>query len=204
MKTIIFDMDGTLLDSSKAIFQTINEMRQSLSLAPLEKEKIVKIINNISQNPLKELYNLEKIDENFKQKAEEKFKQYYFKSSFLYEGIENLLSNLSAKNYLLAVASNAPKKNLREILKFHKIEHFFFQIEGASEEIPQKPDPTMLNLIINSQKNKEIYFIGDSMKDFEAAQNADVNYIQVRWGFSEVKDAKLFANSPDDIISIIK
>lgn len=204
MKTIIFDMDGTLLDSSRAIFQTINEMRQSLSLAPLEKEKIVKIINNISQNPLKELYNLEKIDENFKQKAEEKFKQYYFQSSFLYEGIENLLSNLSAKNYLLAVASNAPKKNLREILKFHKIEHFFFQIEGASEEIPQKPDPTMLNLIINSQKNKEIYFIGDSIKDFEAAQNADVNYIQVRWGFSEVKDAKLFANSPDDIISIIK
>lgn len=204
MKTIIFDMDGTLLDSSKAIFQTINEMRQSLSLAPLEKEKIVKIINNISQNPLKELYNLEKIDENFKQKAEEKFKQYYFQSSFLYEGIENLLSNLSAKNYLLAVASNAPKKNLREILKFHKIEHFFFQIEGASEEIPQKPNPTMLNLIINSQKNKEIYFIGDSIKDFEAAQNADVNYIQVRWGFSEVKDAKLFANSPDDIISIIK
>lgn len=204
MKTIIFDMDGTLLDSSRAIFQTINEMRQSLSLAPLEKEKIVKIINNISQNPLKELYNLEKIDENFKQKAEEKFKQYYFKSSFLYDGIENLLSNLSAKNYLLAVASNAPKKNLREILKFHKIEHFFFQIEGASEEIPQKPNPTMLNLIINSQKNKEIYFIGDSIKDFEAAQNADVNYIQVRWGFSEVKDAKLFANSPDDIISIIK
>lgn len=204
MKTIIFDMDGTLLDSSKAIFQTINEMRQSLSLAPLKKEKIVKIINNISQNPLKELYNLEKIDENFKQKAEEKFKQYYFQSSFLYEGIENLLSNLSAKNYLLAVASNAPKKNLREILKFHKIEHFFFQIEGASEEIPQKPNPTMLNLIINSQKNKEIYFIGDSIKDFEAAQNADVNYIQVRWGFSEVKDAKLFANSPDDIISIIK
>lgn len=84
-------------------------------------------------------------------------------------------------NYKMAVASNAPNSSLNQILTNAKILDKFDMIVGASDTIPCKPAPDMLNLIID-RLGSQATFIGDSYKDALAAKNANIPYINVIWG----------------------
>ncbi|PSM51673.1 phosphoglycolate phosphatase-like HAD superfamily hydrolase [Campylobacter blaseri] len=198
MKAIIFDMDGTLIDSKKAIEATINEMRKSIGLEPnLDSDFIVEIINNPEKNYIKEFYGLDSITIEQKINFEKSFRKNYDLYAKAYDGIKEMLEKCREKGYLITLASNAPKDSLQAILKKTGIIEYFDLIEGASKDTPQKPDPTMLNLVMKELKNEygnnvKGCFVGDSIKDEEAAINAKMPYIQVTWGFG--RDSNKYQN----------
>ncbi|MCZ6112077.1 HAD family hydrolase [Campylobacter ureolyticus] len=190
MNLVIFDMDGTLVDSGKAITSTINTTRKELDLKPnLESDFIVKIINDPTKNYIKEFYPGIIPSQKLMDRFEVLFGQNYEKYAKTYCDIKYLLEKLKNENIAMALASNAPSKSLEKILKKLEIFEFFNYIVGFDEENPKKPDPTMLIKIINhhSKKNKSFktIFIGDSLKDKAASSNAKIQYLHANWGFGK-------------------
>lgn len=187
MINVIFDMDGTLIDSASAISAAVNEIRKDLNLSPLSKELIYKIINTPGINWSKELYNIDDANHpNFKEGFEKYFLKHYEQSANLYEGVYEILEFLKNKSCYLAIATNAPQSSLSDILKKHNIIKFFSKILGVSLGINPKPDPMMLNLIKAEAPFSTSIFIGDSLKDKECAKNANVIYFNARWYEKEI------------------
>lgn len=170
MKTVIFDMDGTLLDSSRAIEISVNNTRRELyGLAPLQKNFIVHTINDPSKNAFLEFYGKTEASAEELAFFEKEFVSNYRDFAMLYEGIENLLHSCKKAGFFLAVASNAPSYTLSAILEKTGVRRLFDLVVGANEQMPSKPNPAMLLHVIACSPHKNAIFLGDSKKDELAA-----------------------------------
>ena len=170
MKTVIFDMDGTLLDSSRAIEISVNNTRRELyGLAPLQKNFIVHTINDPSKNAFLEFYGKTEASAEELAFFEKEFVSNYRDFAVLYEGIEDLLHSCKKAGFFLAVASNAPSYTLSAILEKTGVRRLFDLVVGANEQMPSKPNPAMLLHVIACSPHKNAIFLGDSKKDELAA-----------------------------------
>ena len=214
MIAAIFDMDGTLINSANAICEAVNEIRQSRNLEPLPHAFITQTINTPGKDWAKILYNIENFSHSsFKEGFERYFIKHYEQSVLLYEGVLGVLQWLKSRGAYLAIATNAPQASLGAVLAKHGILPFFDKILGVSASIEPKPHPMMLNLIKdeanavlaqkfgaqnlakNSAKAREFaqdfgakncIFVGDSLKDKEAAKNAKMPFLWAKWGENSV------------------
>lgn len=182
MINVIFDMDGTLINSANAICEAVNEIRSELKFAPLEHKFIMDTINTPGKDWAKILYDIDDFKHSsFKEGFEKYFVKHYKQSVILYEGMRELLEFLKAKNCYLAIATNAPQSSLTQILSKFEITPFFDKILGVSLGIEPKPSPMMLRLIQDEAPFQKSIFIGDSQKDKEAAKNANMPYFHAKW-----------------------
>ena len=170
MKTVIFDMDGTLLDSSRAIEISVNNTRRELyGLAPIQRDFIVRTINDPSKNAFLEFYGKTEASAEELAFFEKEFVKNYHEFAVLYDGIDELLRHCKSSGYFVALASNAPAYTLQEILKKTGLRELFDLVVGADEHTPSKPDPAMLLRTIAHSPHKKAIFLGDSKKDELAA-----------------------------------
>lgn len=185
MNVIIFDMDGTLVDSGKAIAVTINDMRKKVGLkSDLEEKFIIEVINDPNADYISAFYPNVKVTKELMSEFEIEFRKNYDLYAKIYDGVDEFLNNLKKDDFFIALASNAPKNSLEDILAKNKIYSYFDFIIGSNNEIPKKPDPTMLLEVLKKANNSQkSLFIGDSYKDMLAAKNANIPYLQVTWGF---------------------
>ena len=184
-KLIIFDMDGTLIDSGDAISNTINFVRTNIGLSTMPKEQLLKNINNPDINSAEFFYGTSA----FTPEQTELFGQYYDKHCVsdikIYQGIKQLVKDLS-KEYILCVATNASKEFAMKMLKSVDILDYFEIVIGANCVEKPKPASDMLLKIcfdLNIKPTNSI-LIGDSLKDYRAALGCDMDCILVDWGFS--------------------
>jgi phosphoglycolate phosphatase len=190
-KLVIFDMDGTLLDSSLTIVNAINFVRSKIGLDPLDEQVILDNINNPNINSAQFYYETEQ----FTPQHEEWFSDYYSQNHEqeirFYKGIENLLITLKLDGYYLAVATNAYRISAVESLKHLKIYEQFDAIACADDVTQAKPHPEMLHHILNRLQihKDEAIFVGDGERDLLAAQAIEMAYLMVNWGFSDYSDA---------------
>ncbi|MBP3676180.1 MAG: HAD hydrolase-like protein, partial [Campylobacter sp.] len=84
-KVIIFDMDGTLINSTQAICETINYMRLGLNLTPLSYSYIIEVINNPAKNYMIEFYGVDKISNNMMKIFEDEYQKNYFLHAKVYD-----------------------------------------------------------------------------------------------------------------------
>jgi phosphoglycolate phosphatase len=185
-KLIIFDMDGTLINSGNAISNTINFVRSNIGLKPIKKTILLKNINNPDINSAEFFYGTKE----FTQRQTELFAQYYDKHCVddiqIYPGIKELIINLS-KNYTLCVATNASKEFAVKMLDAVNILKYFDTVVGYNSVDKPKPDPQMLKLICSKLNisPRDAVLIGDSLKDKKAADAYGMESILVDWGFSD-------------------
>ena len=190
-KLIIFDMDGTLVDSSITIANAINYVRKNLGFEPMVQEHILRLINDHTINPAQVFYHAKAFDRDH----ERWFSEYYTKNHqnelALYGGIKELLENLKAKGHSLAVATNAYRVSAIESLTHLEVHHFFDGI-ACYDDVPRgKPHPDMLHKLLDdlSHSSHEALFIGDGPRDELASKHAEIDYIMVDWGFTEHVEA---------------
>ena len=187
---IIFDMDGTLINSGDVITNTINFVRENLGLAKIDKDTMLTQLNNPDINAAEFFYGTSE----FTPEQTELFTKYYdencTKDISLYDGIYDLLQLLKQKGYILSVATNASADFAIKMLKVLDIYKFFSFVVGANMVKNAKPSPDMLKLTLDKLDIdvKNAILVGDSLKDTRAAKALNMRYILVNWGFSKYEN----------------
>lgn len=215
-KLAIFDLDGTLLNTIKDLGEAVN---YALDRNGFHTHSVASYPYFVG-NGVRRL-----IERSLPEDARNKttvvdtmlkdFKQYYndhnTDRTTPYDGIPELLADLHENGVKLAVASN---KYQQATLKI--INHFFpnipwVAIQGQQDNIPVKPDPSIVFMILAEAKisKQDTIYIGDSGIDMETARRACIDSVGVSWGFRPVKELKeyhanVIISKPQDILPIIQ
>ena len=194
---IIFDMDGTLIDSAPSLAFAVNYMLKELNLDELSEDRIRSFIGNGADVLVKRAlvnkndYSEKEIDEEYFKRAKEIFLDYYGKNlnakTTLYPDVIETLDELKSKSYKLAVATNKPIEFVGDMLKHFKIDTFFdIYLGGGSVEF-KKPHPQILYTICDKLKcsNQKAVMVGDSSNDILAAKRANIDSIALTYGYNQ-------------------
>lgn len=213
-KLAIFDLDGTLLDSIEDIARAANKALADNGLAVHNIGEYKKMVGNgvkvlIDKAVPQHLRGTDTYNNVFKKYMEE-YEVICNTSSTMFEGTRPLLEKLKEKGVIVAVVTNKPDKLSKAVI-YNTLPHSLVdEVYGYREDLPAKPDPTVVNLIMKkyNAKKEETIFIGDSNVDIFTGKNAGVTSVGVTWGFrdvSELKDAgaDFITNSFDELLQII-
>lgn len=188
-KLVIFDLDGTLLDTIADLAGATNYALKQLGYPTHDTDTIRTFVGNgINKLLERSLPANEQTEENVMQ-MRSYFVPYYDAHnadlSSPYPGIEVLLQSLQDNGIEIAVASNKYQEATTKLVKHYFPTIQFAEVLGQRENIPVKPHPTIVFDILNKTgiDKKEVLYVGDSGVDMQTAQNAEVDAIGVTWGF---------------------
>ncbi|MBF4692550.1 HAD family hydrolase [Fusibacter ferrireducens] len=203
---IIFDLDGTLLNTLEDLADAVNHTMRQYHL----EEKTIEEVRKFVGNGVKRLIELcvpMGEDHSCFNAILETFITYYEANSNHktrpYDNILELLESLSSENYHLAIVSNKIDSAVKDLNK----QYFSKWIEiaiGETKEIRRKPAADMVHACLNQMalSPSEVVYIGDSEVDILTAKNAGIDCISVNWGFRDEKWLK--AHGAKCIVSDVK
>ncbi len=190
-KLIIFDMDGTLVNSSLTIANAINYVRQNLGFEAMEQDYILRHVNEPDINPAQFFYHAKSFDPDHERWFSEYYSKNHEQELVLYDGIKELLLTLKDKGHTLAVATNAYRQSTIESLTHLDVMDVFDSLACYDDVAQGKPYPDMLHKLLDElgHSSHETLFIGDGPRDEQASVRAEIEYIMVDWGFTDHSDA---------------
>lgn len=182
-KLVIFDLDGTLVDSAPTVLSILNQLRAELGLPKCSLEQIRPFLSIGGTMLVKQFLGSDVYLDQFRNRyliaslAEEN----------LYLGVIPLLDFLRDRNVRLAICSNKPIKLINKTLIRHDIAAYFSMIVGGDSVRHKKPNPEGINEIIVASciPREAVLFVGDSSLDCEAAYLAEVDYMHFEGGYEE-------------------
>lgn len=195
MKLVIFDLDGTLIDSARDIAHSVNEVREQLSLAPLPISEIESYIGNGVRALLERA--LEGCDRDAREHAHDAYLPIYRRRLLdhtrPYPGVSTALEQLAAPGRTLSVLTNKPILESVMILEGLGLERHFASVYGGDSFARKKPDPTGVIRLLEEAgaRRNETLFVGDSSVDLETARNAGVSCCLVTYGIRPEHIAEL-------------
>ena len=216
MKGIIFDYDGTLVDSLPQIREVLNETLAHYCLRPVTLEDTGKFIGDGSLKLVERAINKSVAFTNSEIAQVhayyiERYNQASNASVLPYDGIAEMLQGLINNNVKIAVVSNKPQLNVESGIAdvFPSIK-FDFIIGGANaQNLPLKPNPAMVNYAIEQLglRKSEVAYIGDAEADVVVAKNAEVKGYAVLWGYRTAEQlatagARCFLDLPKKILGL--
>ena len=187
---VIFDMDGTLIDSAFDIAVSINYVRGTFGLSPLTQQQIVEAINGTQENLAHYFYETSTYEPKHRALFETHYHEQCIQNVALYSHIDALLQHLSVKKVRCSVATNAPASFAKRMLGHLGVVHHFDYILGA-DTYRAKPHPDMLHTILSNYRYDKDQdpmpiMVGDNTKDIQAALNAGIKPLHVTWGFTTI------------------
>ena len=188
-KLVIFDLDGTLLDTIADLAESANYALKQLGYPTNDVETIRTFVGNgINKLLERALPSHEQTEENVIRMRSHFVPYYDVHNADLsnpYPGIVSLLEDLQAKGIQIAVASNKYQEATVKLVKQYFPDIDFIEILGQREGINVKPDPTIVfDILQKADVSKEdILYVGDSGVDMQTAINAGVDAVGVTWGF---------------------
>lgn len=205
IKQIIFDLDGTLVDSLETFIKLGNEMAEKYGYKPISQEKIKELLKMPMKKRIKELnipvFKLPKM-------AVELLNNYhtYAEEVRLIEGTKELLKNLHSAGYGLSIVSSNSVHNIKSILEFNEI-NVFDNIQSSKGLFAKHITIGKLISKLGVKKNEVIY-VGDEQRDVEACRKIGIKVISVIWGFDSLEllqkvKPDFIARSPGDIVDFV-
>jgi len=211
-KAILFDLDGTLLDSLDDLSECANSAIASKGF-PIHTTADYKVFVGDGVQALIKRACPEGTDQHTLDECIALMKNFYSenwsKHSTLYPGIADLLTRCSELKISLNILSNKPDSFCKKIAEHYLADWKFDLIRGALDEFPLKPDPSSAINIIkksNFSANEWIY-LGDTDTDMQTASNANLKAVGVSWGFRSSEEllqngANLVINSPLELLDL--
>lgn len=187
---IIFDLDGTLVDSRADLAASINHMRTTFGCEPLPKETISGFIGNGVRKLVERSIRGTDIELDAAMKLN---REYYFShlvvKTTCYPGVEEGIPKLAEAGHVLAVLSNKPGDPSRSILTHFGLSKYFNSIIGGGDIPVLKPDPDGVFQCIKTAKAdlNTTWMIGDHCTDLAVAKNAGVKSGFAEYGFGDAK-----------------
>ena len=182
-EAIIFDLDGTLLDTSAGIFHSVRYAEKELGLTPIPETELKRFVGPPPKEMYREIYGL---DDPTALTAAKKHREYGSARAIyeaeVYEGMEDVLGRLRQKGFKLGVAT-LKKQNIAEaVLKNFSLYGYFDTIVGMDEEESYTKSMTIRKAMENMCVRQAVV-VGDSPYDFEGAQASNTDFIGVLYGF---------------------
>lgn len=213
IKFIIFDMDGTLLDSLTDLQNTLNYCFRKVGFPERSYQEVRSFVGNglrtLIERAVPKDTTERKIDEIL-----EDFKPHYMAhcTDFTapYEGITDMLAKLKEAGYKMAIVSNKADEALKHLSNQFFGDYIDVAI-GERAGMNKKPAPDLVYLAmeeLDATKENTVY-VGDSEVDYQTAVNSGLRCISVLWGFRD-KDllenygADCFASAPEDVVEILE
>ncbi len=206
IKLLIFDLDGTLVDTSKDIANAINHAIKSSGVKPLSVEKIKTMVG----------YGITKLIENlvpshFREEALNRFLEHYAEhlldNTKPYPQVKETLSKLSS--YKKAVISNKRERFSMKVLEGTGLLGFFDIILGSDSVVERKPSPIPIFEVLKrtDTSKDEAVIIGDSNFDIEAGKAAGISTIAVTYGYRSkeyLKEADFMIDAFGELFNILQ
>lgn len=213
-RIVIFDLDGTLLNSVADLAQATNHALAQLGYPQHPREAYRYFVGNgINKLFERALPEGEKTPENV-QRVRACFIPYYNEHKCdctrPYEGVEDLLQALRDKEVCMAIASNKYMEATTRLVADFFPHIPFAVVLGQRESIPVKPHPQIVFDILQQTgyNPEDVLYVGDTPVDMQTAQNAGVQVVAVTWGFRPLEELKTYnptyiVNHPLEIIDLI-
>lgn len=214
IKAILFDLDGTLVNSLEDLAQSANFALTKFDF-PTHETKCYKYFVGDGMPKLIERVLPEQNRDEITQKAVldcfmAHYREHYVDKTCVYEEVNGLVADLSALNLKLAVISNKAQEMAVTVTQ-RLLPDSFSIICGKQEGYPAKPHPALtLKLIADlGVTPQECLLVGDSGMDMAAAVNADCTGVGVLWGFRAEEElrqngAQYIVSHPSEILNIVK
>jgi phosphoglycolate phosphatase len=212
LKLLVFDLDGTLIDSAQDLCNSVNATLRRFGRKPLADETVAGFIGNGAMVLVRRSFAASggMADEELLSQAHKYFLDYYREHkldyTYAYEGVLEALAALKELHYVtggptraMAVLTNKPVRPARDICAALGLAPYFLNIYGGNSFATKKPDPEGLRALMNEAgaEPEETVVIGDSQVDVETARNGGAWCIGCTFGLAP---DSLLANPPDVIV----
>lgn len=207
MRALIFDLDGTLVESLPGIAASLNRALNQHGLPGQSHDNVRSFIGDgaikLVQRALSTVSRIDLTDSVVKNFASD-YAISWPTGTSVYPGILELLAELESRGVPLAVLSNKPHAFTTKIVETLFPDTHFAEVLGNHENLPHKPDPTGAIKIAKSLGIPPEYctIIGDSTMDLDTAKNAGMRSVAVTWGYHDKEslgDADLIVDSVSEL-----
>ena len=218
IQLVIFDLDGTLIDSRLDLVHSVNAALRHIGRPELPEHVIASYVGDGAQILIQRALGGEQVDEAIVRKGLEFFLTYYrahkLDHTTVYEGIIDALAVIerpvSGQRRKLAVLTNKPVIPSRAIIEALRMKKFFLQIYGGNSFATKKPDPEGARKLLEEcrVRAEHAVIIGDSHTDVETGHNAGLRTVGVTYGFApqSLADAKpdVIVDHPRELMELFR
>jgi len=202
---LIFDWDGTLMDSISHIVNSLQYAMRETGVEILSREQSKDIIGLGMREAIAALFPDYADDDGFIHRYTQNYKNYYrepSRTTLLFPGAQDILLELKDKGYMLAIATGKGRQGLDHVLQQTGL-GYLFSSSRCANETRSKPHPEMINAVLDDTgfNYKQAIMIGDSEYDLEMASNAGVVSIGASYGVHS--EARLRKHNPVTTIANI-
>lgn len=204
---IIFDLDGTLIDSSTGILQAVELAFQSCDI-----EMQLPLTAELVGPPLHQLLEMlsDSKDEQTLGRLADAFKECYdtqgYKETKLYQGVSELLQELKEQDFQLFIATNKRMNPTQKIVQYFGWEGFFSDVYALDACSSANNKSEMISYIINRHglSSNESIYVGDTVPDRHAAQANGLPFLMVSWGYEfHVEKGDDYVDSAEELMEYL-
>jgi phosphoglycolate phosphatase len=205
MRAIVFDLDGTLIDSLPDLAASVNVVLAARGLPALPSARIEKMIGDGARMLVTRAFAASGAE--MTEADLDHFLNYYTAhaadETAPYPGIEATLQELHAAGHKLAVCTNKPAAAAREVLAALNLDRYFATITGGDSTQFRKPDPRHLAATLESLGTSSAVMIGDHHNDMAVAAGCNIPGIFAAWGYGHATSPYI-ANAATELPGIIR